>query len=69
MTPRMILSGTNYDHVLTLITLRAKFHIYKSKILEKRLSLDIFNRELIQYFKILRYQESCNFDVDKFMQK
>ncbi len=46
-TSRMILFGIKYDHVLTLIMVLAKFHIYhESKdIFEKRPRFDTFKRE------------------------
>ncbi len=45
-----------------------KLHL-QSKNTCKRPSFYIFKRELKQYFKILKYQASCNFEIHKFMRK
>ena len=69
MTTLTILFGSKYDYVLTLLMSLAKFHIYRAKMTEKRPNFEAFKQEIKYYYNILKYQASCNLEVDKFMKK
>ncbi len=64
-----ILFGSKYDLVLTLIMVLAKYHIYRAKMLEKLPELNTLKQEIKYYYKLLKYQAVCNFEIDKLLVK
>ena len=69
MTPFFILFGSKYDPILTLIIIMAKFHLYRAKMMEKEPNLQLFKQEIKYYYKVLKYQATCNLKLKSFLQK